>query len=181
MNVLRNWFRSLSSARRIPVVRPQRAKQRSRRLELECLEDRLVLSTITWTNRGQDSDNFFAVFGLNAGAARAVVDAAISSWTNVISNFNQPGGGNNVNVNISMSGGGNGGVTSGIQYNNGWPVAANIALGRGSDGHGGGYFIDPTPYDSSEFEGTIVNPYSGLAQPGSPAVGNIDLYTIALH
>jgi acrosin len=51
MHLFRNWFRSLSSARRIPVPRPQRAKQRPRQLLLEGLEERTVLS-ILFSNTG---------------------------------------------------------------------------------------------------------------------------------
>jgi len=183
MHLFRNWLRSRTSDRRLPVRRPQRAKQRSPQLYLEFLEDRLTPSTITWVNRGQLSDNFAAVWGGNAGLARSVVDTAINTWTNAVSNFNQPGGGNNINVSISMasSGGGNGGSTSITAYNGGWPTAASITLARGNDGHGSGYFLDPTPNDSREFLGSIVNPFSGMAQAGSPAAGLIDLYTVTLH
>jgi hypothetical protein len=109
-----------------------------------------------------------------------VVDAAINAWTSIVTNFNQPGGGNNINVNISMQARGYGGVTSITNFNNGWPTAANIAFGTGND-QGASYFLDPTPNESSEFQGSIVNAYSGLAQVGSPANGKLDLYTVALH
>src|SRR5262249_38176127 len=94
--------------------------------------------------------------------------------------FNQPGGGNNINVNISMQSGGYGGVTSITSDNNGWPTAAKIAFGDGND-QGKSYFFHPNPHESSQFQGTIVNAFSGFAQPGSPADGKIDLYTIAEH
>ena len=45
MNVLRNWFRSLSSARRSAVPRPHGHKgRRPRQLFVESLEDRAVPS-----------------------------------------------------------------------------------------------------------------------------------------
>src|SRR5262245_58605859 len=59
--------------------------------QLEVLEDRTVLSTITWQNRGDsmnDTDGFNAVFGANAATARNDVAAAIAAWQAVIANFN---------------------------------------------------------------------------------------------
>jgi hypothetical protein len=154
---------------------------------LDPLEERVVLSTINWVNEGQASDNFAAVFGSRASLARGVVDAAILSWEQVVTNFNQPGGGNTINVTISMGGAGTGwgGGTNVTSFNGsflqGWPTAANISIGSGPNGDGSGYFLDPTPSDWSEFRGNIVTPYSGLAQAGSPAAGKLDLYTVVLH
>src|SRR6478672_10099369 len=76
---------------RPPVFRPK----------LEALEERTVPS-IVWTNRGQASDGFDSVFGARAGVARAVVDAAITSWDRVITNFNQVLVPNLIDVEISM-------------------------------------------------------------------------------
>src|SRR5947209_8703023 len=82
----------------------------SRRPFLEALEDRLVPSNIVWTNRGQASDNFGSTFAStgNASVARNVVDAAITSWQRVITNFHQLFGGNLINIDISMASSGAG-------------------------------------------------------------------------
>src|SRR5207244_3266140 len=71
--------------------RARRPAKFNRRLEVEVLEERALLSTIQWTNRGSamnDSDRFNAVFGANADVARADVDAALRAWQNVITSFN---------------------------------------------------------------------------------------------
>jgi hypothetical protein len=184
MNVLRNWFRSLSSARRSPVPRPQRPKSRRprQRPRLEELETRLV-PAFTWVNRGLPSDNFAAVFGARANLARSVVDATLNNWDRIIINLNQPGGGNNINVTIAMHPFrfGNGASTTITQVNQGWPTAASITIDRGNDGAGGGWFLDPTPNDNSAFTGTVVNGFSAFAQAGSPAAGLADLDTVVTH
>jgi hypothetical protein len=51
-------------------------------------------------------------------------------------------------------------------------------MGRGSGGTGGGWYLDPTPDDNSEFMGGIVNAYSADATPGGPAAGLSDFYTV---
>src|SRR5262249_13271851 len=54
-------------------------------------------------------------------------------------------------------------------------------------GDGGGYFLDPTPLDSSEFEGSTKNAFSGYASAtlpdGSPnpVASQGDLYELVLH
>src|SRR5262249_20038121 len=174
---LRSWFKGLGFRggeggkqcfRHDLASRRQRPRSRpSGRLFLEPLEDRTVPSTITWTNRGQASDNFGAVFGANANLARGVVDAAINEWTSLVTNFNQPGGGNNINVNISMQSGGYGGVTRITNDNNGWPPAANIALRDGND-PGKTYFFYPNPHKASEFHGTIATTVFGFRPAGEP-------------
>src|SRR5262249_41049444 len=68
-----------------------------------------------------------------------------------------------------------------------WPGAGAISIERGGDvtgdglGDGWGFFLDPTPYDSSEFQGPIINGFAGQTQAGSPAAGLGDLYTVVLH
>src|SRR5262249_3070946 len=63
----------------------------------------------------------------------------------------------------------------------------NVTLGRGNDtngdglGDGGGYFIDPTPAENSEFLGTPANAYAAQAQAGSPASGAVDLLSLIGH
>jgi hypothetical protein len=68
---------------------PQPNKFR-RRPELEVLENRLLPSTISWTNRGRfgaDTDHFAARYGANAETARRDVDQAIADWQGVIQHF----------------------------------------------------------------------------------------------
>src|SRR5262249_36029066 len=60
------------------------------------------------------------------------------------------------------------------------PTAGRITLGRGLDGHGGGWFLHPTPLDNSEFTGRIVNAFTGDAQATSPAAGQTDLFTVVV-
>jgi len=159
---------------------------------LEPLESRLLLSadaTIVWVNRGDASDNFNDVFGANAAAARAVIDAAIDSWNSVITDFHYADGSNQFDLTLSMAGSGTGtGASAGFATNiiDGKPQAGTITISRGNDtngdgdGDGAGFFIDPTPFESSEFMGNIVNAFAGDAQAGSPAAGLTDLYTVAL-
>jgi hypothetical protein len=148
---------------------------------LECLEDRTVPSTITWTNRGQASDNFAAVFGSDAALARSVVDTAIGEWTSVIGNFNQSGGGNNINVTITMNtaAGSTGGVTNVTFGSDNKPRSATISLGRTGDGSNP-WYLNPTLF-SSAFLGTPTNAFSGYAQFGSPAFGRGDLQEVVAH
>jgi hypothetical protein len=176
-------FKEFTVNFRHPLQRVSRAVKPRRALpRLEELETRLV-PAFTWVNRGLLSDNFAAVFGARANLARSVVDAALGNWNRIIINLNQPGGGNNINVTISMASGGtgNGASTSITAVNQGWPTAASITIGRGSDGAGGGWFLDPTPNDNSAFTGTVVNGFSAFAQAGSPAAGLGDLDTVVTH
>lgn len=152
------------------------------------LEDRTVPSTITWTNRGQASDRFDSTFGANANLARGVIDATLTSWTRVLTSFNQPGGGNNINVTISMSSSGTGfGAGTSVSLSNGFPVAGTITIARGNDtngdglGDGAGYFLDPTPLENSEFAGSILHAFTADVQAGSPASGLADLFTPIVH
>src|SRR5262245_48781835 len=176
---------------------PMRGSVRNRRprgwLSCEPLENREVPATINWVNMGLANDGFAAVFGAKAGQARAVVNAAIDSWERVISDFNN--GANKIDLTIRMAteadadtyGFGGGDITStagqcppgGIAVDDGKPVSALILLGRGNDGHGSGYFIDPTPTDHSEFQGTMTNAF--VAHSDDPALaGKADFYSLAL-
>ncbi len=144
---------------------------------------------IVWANRGQVSDRFDSTFGVNAGLARGVVDAVIESWERVIVNLN--GSGQNtaqqVSITVSMAASGTGfGASAGGGFNaQGFPTSGVVTVSRGNDtngdglGDGGGFFLDPTPLDFSEFLGsTARGAFTGSAQSGSPAAGLSDLFTL---
>jgi hypothetical protein len=161
---------------RCPLTGKSRKPSRYR---CEALERRVLLSSIVWTNRGNASDGFNGVFGGNAELARNVVDAALLAWQNVIADFNQSDGANTLSLNISMvPTQNNGGAAGDFDELDGIPISASITLDSGSDGQGGGWFLDPTPGSNEEFRGDIINPFAGDAQFGSPAVGKFDLYTV---
>jgi hypothetical protein len=192
------WSRWLPSKLRSGRRGKRGARRAVSPLVLEPLEMRLVPSTIKWVNEGtssNDSDGFGSVFGTNASLARGVVQAAITSWQRVIANFNYSDGSDEYDLTINMASGGtsngaNAGPTGSI---NGKPNQGSMTVGRGGDtngdgvGDGAGYFLDPTPLDNSEFEGTIANAFSGYASPtlpdGStnPAYNQADLFEVVLH
>ncbi len=139
---------------------------------------------LVWTNRGSDG---FGVFGANAAAARSVVDAVLTQWEQIITDIHQASGNNRIDVTLSMdsSGTGVGGGAGGYVYDsNGIPTAGAITLKRGNDmngdgvGDGNGWFIDPTPLDNAEFQGSLTNGYALNTQSGSPASGLSDLFTV---
>jgi hypothetical protein len=164
-----------------PVKPRRRRRPPSACLSLQPLEDRTVPSTITWTNRGQSSDHFDDVFGANAPVARSVVDTAIKEWSDVIANFNQAGGGNNLDVAIAMdlTPGSSGGSTSTTFGSDNKPRSASITLGRTGDGSQP-WYLNPTLF-SSAFLGTPANAFAGTAQAGSPAAGQWDFLDAAAH
>lgn len=200
--MLGNWI-----ARRSHVNAP-RERRRSfsrgprvtrRKLFVEPLEDRLLLSTINWVNRGMASDNFASTFGANAPAARAVVDAALGAWQRVITDFQQAvpdlvlcflgtSNPNTLDITLSMNSTGTGfggGAGAPASYDcNDHPLSRSIVISRGNDtdgdgvGDGAGWYLDPNPNDSSEFAGTIFNPFVGRATPGGPAAGLADLFSL---
>lgn len=147
-----------------------------------------AVAPIVWVNRGvtsgTDNDRFNDVFGAGAGTARAVMDAAINMWARVIGAFNYafPLGGSTYQLTVKMATGasGNGASASVTSWYFGKPTAGAITMGSGGNGLGSGWFIDPTPYDNSEFMGTIDNAFAGEAQSGSPALGKGDFLTVAL-
>jgi hypothetical protein len=136
---------------------------------------------IIWVNRNSTTnpDNF-NVFGSQADVARNVVDAVLVAFERMIGDFNYSNGTNNYNVTIT-TGGNHNGASAGLNTGtvlNGLPKSGTVTMGRGSNGAGSGWFFDPTPHESSEFVGNIVNAFSGDAQAGSPASGLGDFYTV---
>ena len=188
--------RTTSSRKRRPASRytNRHRNSQNRRLFMEPLEDRIVLSTIVWANRGTVGDNFDAAFGAGAPAdqARAVVDAAIESWSRVVTNFHHAAGvtspdGYDLSLTISMNlaNAGNGASTSTTIGTDGKPIQGSQSFGiadTNGDGLSDGWFIDPTPLESSEFQGNIRNAFTGGAQVGSPAAaaGIRDFYSVVL-
>lgn len=189
------WLRSVRSRLRKSNRRVRRSSSKANqplRNRLEALEDRTLLSTITWTNRGNalnDTDLFNETFGANATSARLVVDAVLQQWEDIIVDWNRPSLGNTITIDISMNAAGTGfggsagtGIGTGLEA--GYPVSGGIFLDRGSDttgdglGDGDGYFLDPTPFDNVEFDGPIQHAFTADASGTSPASGLIDFYTL---
>jgi hypothetical protein len=176
-------WRRRARKHRIPSAPDARAVPR-----LEPLEERALPSTILWTNRGNDfsdADNFNAVFGLRADQARAVVDAALGAWQAIIPSFNYADGSNTFRLTLAAD---PGDLTNdaaswyGLSTDGqGRPEAAMTHVGAGRDGHGAGWYIDPTPWESNEFQGALDNAYARESAPGGPAYGLGDLYSIVLH
>jgi hypothetical protein len=150
--------------------------------------DSAAAADIIWTNRSTtttggtgDNDHFGAVFGVNANKARAVVDAVITAYERMIGSFNYGDGSSTYNLQVSMA---TSGTSLGASANltgqsfDSKPKSGSITMGRGGGGTGGGWFLDPTPDDNSEFMGGIVNAFSGDATPGGPAAGLSDFYTV---
>src|SRR5262245_9992542 len=102
LNSWRQWWNRQAKRSPRPCQRDRRKANRTSRLLLELLEDRTLLSTIVWVNRGGDLDGFDQVFGNQANIARADVDAALQAWQNVITNFNYSDGSNEFDMFLSM-------------------------------------------------------------------------------
>ena len=139
---------------------------------------------IVWVNRGQASDGFAARFGTLANQARAVVDAVIDNFEVMIGSFNYPTSGQTYSLTLSMGAAGGGfGASAGLSTSlGGKPKSGGITMGAGNGSadpnDDNGWFIDPTPYDNNEFQGAIVNAFSGDAHAGSPAAGKGDFFTV---
>src|SRR5688572_21627619 len=100
---------SSSSARSVSSRKSRDVLRRACRgavAALERLETRRLLSTINWVNKGTgagagDTDDFNAVYGVNATLARSIVQRAIDDWERVIVNFNGSGGRNSFTLTLS--------------------------------------------------------------------------------
>src|SRR5688500_8160332 len=139
---------------------------------------------IVWTNRDTfsgASDNFFDdIFGTSAGAAQAVVDAAIAAWENVITSFNRADLSSTLQVTISIArdaannfitGFGGAGGPAATAPADGKPRTGSITISAGNIVPGtpndnNGWFLDPTPNLYEEFRGAILNPFSGSPTTG---------------
>jgi hypothetical protein len=98
----------------------------------------------------------------------------------MIGSFNYGDGSTTYNLTVTMNGGNGNGANAVLgQTLGGKPKSGTINMGRGSNGQGSGWFIDPTPNEHSEFMGNITNAFSGDAQAGSPASGLGDFFTVA--
>jgi hypothetical protein len=148
---------------------------------LEPFEPRLLLSTITWTNRGT-TDQFNAVYGANANIARAIIDRVLDDWELIVTNFNYISGSNNYNVTVRAQdlGGTTRGSTSSItQDSQNKPTSAVITMD--DNGGGPGWYFDPVPGsalvpDDGEFD----HPQTPFAAVMTGGPGN-DFYRTASH
>src|SRR5262245_44666778 len=154
---------------------PRRSRRQRDRISqaaapvLEQVEQRMLFSTINWTNRG--GDDGLGMFGGNANLARQIIDRAISDWQNVITDFNN--GTNTFTLRVetaAMTSIATGGIT---QIVNGKPTAGTIKL----QNMAGTHWLDPTPQDDAEFTNNITDPYTASA----PGVAATDLYATVLH
>ena len=162
---------------------PVRRHLSSRSLNVECLEDRRLLSIILWTNRGvnggADTDNFAATYGAaTAPVARAIVDRAIDDWEAVIADFNYAGGGNTYNliVNAADLGGGGRGLTNTFTVDAaGKPTGSTITMD--DDGGGANWYFDANISDDAEFN-TLLNAFTSNGPNG---LGGNDFYRTMVH
>jgi len=157
----------------------------------EPLESRRLFSTIVWANRGA-GDGFDATFGASAAAARAVVDAALADWQQVIQNFNFADATNTFTVDVHA---GVPGITgSATNDRNGDGVFSTDEIDAQGKPRGGvinlgsSFYIDPTPEDADGFD-HITNAFvaTGSATDSIISVGNppisvvlprLDLYSV---
>ena len=156
------------------------------------------------SSRGPIADKFPMDSPASSAPARGrgtVVDAALTSWARLIVDFGFSGGITSYAMTISMA---TTGTSAGAQAGPtaytalGKPFQGNMTIGRGGDGpdvdvdvtsdgvpdpvgDGVGYFLDPTPFDSSEFTDHTNNAFAAYAGPGSPAFNQNDLYELVLH
>jgi hypothetical protein len=154
----------------------------------EVLEDRALL-TVIWTNRDTPSDMFDSAFPGNADAARAVVDSAIDSWNQVVTGFG--GSPFDVELNIAMDPDDPAlsAFASGIVFDGatGVPESGSIEINMNGSIGNTNWFIDPTPMEHSEFQGTRVNTFARRAPSTlpngdpNPANGINDLRSLLIH
>ena len=161
----------------------------------ECLEDRTVLSTITWVDR----DSFD--FGDNTETARQVIDQAITEWELVIDSFNfrnvgrsgwSPQDGYTLNINVrDLSNDPNPRYRGALGYcgpdgidRDGKPFSGSMTIDNDavSDLYPEGWYLDDNPADANEFP-VPVSPFASRAHPvlSNPYPEGFDLYSVVLH
>ncbi len=164
-------------------ARPSSVGRRRLRLGSEPLEDRRMMSVfatdIQWTNEGDDN---FEVFGDNAQAARDVVNAALAMWEKVINDFDPLVNEAENRYEIEISADdlaaprlGQAGLDS--IDGDGKPREGFLVLDV--DANGGGWFMDPTPFENSEFD-TLLGSSAAIATTG-PASMTTDMFSVVLH
>lgn len=159
---------------------PTRKTVRRTRLNLESLEDRCVLSNIVWTNRGNDNFNRLVLLGTspNVATARQVVDTAISYWSQVIQDFHWADSDItqfSLTIEVDTLDDTTLAEAEGDHDDSDdTPYAATITIDN--DAASGGWFVDPTPRNNSEFLGGIVD-----RDVATGAIPGTDLLTVMLH
>jgi hypothetical protein len=143
---------------------------------------------IVWVNRANtttggtgDTDGFGARYGTSAPLCRAVVDAVIVAYERMIGSFDYPSAGQTYSLTLNSSGTGFGASAGLGSVLGGKPKSGTINMGGGNTdadpNNTNGWFMDPTPFDSSEFQGAIQNAFAGDASGGG-AIGVGDFYTV---
>jgi len=136
---------------------------------------------IIWVNRGT-TDSFDAVFGTFAATARGVVDAVIARYEQMIGSFDYSLAGQSYSLTLSMNAGGGFGASAQLNTQlSGKPKSGFISMLRGNNAASTntdhGWFLDPTPTDSSEFTGNIQNAFEPTASSGA-AFNKGDFYAV---
>ena len=113
-----------------------------------------------------------------------MVDQVIVDYERMIGSFNYSVAGTSYSLAVNMNSAGSGfGASAGLGTTLGGKArSGSINMGAGTNtpdpNDTNGWFMDPTPDESSEFAGTIVNAFSADAQAGSPAAGKGDFFTV---
>ncbi|MFT3788646.1 MAG: hypothetical protein QM770_21145 [Tepidisphaeraceae bacterium] len=129
-----------------------------------------------WANRALNG--LSTIFGSQTNAVKKVIDQVLVDFGKMINSFNYAVATQFELIILIDQTNGLGAAASIDETVGGKPSRGTIRIQRGLDGAGSGFFIDPTPEESSEFLGRIDNPFAGDAPSTSPAYGKADLYTL---